>query len=67
MTSGRSDITDVCLELHHVTAKAILVSDGATDSEKVWLPLSQIEFEKNQDGTITVSGPEWLLTDKGLL
>lgn len=50
--------------------KAIAVADGSTEQvdgrerEKwYWLPRSQIEI--NPDGTVTM--PEWLARDKGLL
>lgn len=33
----------------------------------VWLPKSQIEVEENKDGTCTVTMPEWLAHDKGLI
>ena len=64
MTEGRSDLADICVEQKAITERAILVSDGTMEA---WLPLSQIEYEKNIDGTITVTGPEWLLTERGLL
>jgi len=66
-SSGQSDIIDVCLELHHQTEKAILVSDDGIQKNAKWLPLSQIEVEKNKDGTITVTAPQWLLKDKGFI
>lgn len=43
------------------TAAAILVDVGK--KEHVWLPESQTE--DNEDGTVTV--PEWLAMEKGLI
>lgn len=67
MTSGRSDIIDVTVELHHQTDKAVLVSDTGNREEAVWLPKSSIEIERQPNGTYIVSAPEWLLHDKGLI
>lgn len=63
---------DVEVFVHHTTHAAMLVSliepDGKTVSEKVWLPLSQIEAESTDSNeTTTVSIPEWLAIDKGLI
>ncbi len=65
MTSGRSDIIDISVEFTAQTSKAILVTDGTTEA---WLPLSQVEFERDPGGkTYTVSLPEWLAKDMGLI
>jgi len=61
MSSGKSNLVDLNLDLHHETDKAFLVSNGRTD--KVWLPKSQVE--DNGDNTFTM--PEWLAYDKGLI
>lgn len=63
MTSGASDLIEVCGEIRAQTEKAIKLFDGTREA---WLPISQIEVEKNADGTVTVTLPEWLATDKGL-
>jgi hypothetical protein len=63
----RSDLIDVTLQLHHETAKAILVSeDGDRDNAK-WLPLSQVEIERKERGIVIVTMPEWLAMDKDLI
>jgi hypothetical protein len=70
MGSGRSDIVDVCVFLHHETSKALLVSntgDPETDDDAVWLPKSLIEFEIGKDRSVTVSAAAWLLCRKGLI
>lgn len=62
----KSNIIDLDLHLHHETAKAILVSDTGDKDDAVWLPLSQIEIE-SESGFISVSLPEWLAREKGLI
>jgi hypothetical protein len=56
------DVED--LDIKNRTDKAILVDDGKVS---VWLPLSQVEVEEYRDGTYTVTLPEWLAKDKGLI
>jgi hypothetical protein len=67
----RSDLVDLLLFEHHRTAAAILVSDTGEAKDAVWLPLSQIEItptpSRSGGSEVTVTGPEWLLHDKGLL
>jgi hypothetical protein len=65
--NGKSDLIDVDVQLHHRTDKAILVSDDGDRDNAIWLPLSQIEVEEHQSGIITVTMPEWLAQDKGLI
>ena len=64
----RSNIIDVDVEVLHSTDKAVLVHTGNKESA-VWLPFSQIEIEPNGafDGIETVTLPEWLALDKGLI
>ena len=51
-----------------VEVKAILVRAGAKE-KAVWLPLSQVEIEPNGafEGIETVTLPEWLAIEKGLI
>lgn len=58
--AGRSDLVDISGEIRAQTDKAIQFYDGSTT---VWLPRSQIEI--NDDDTVTM--PEWLAMDKGLI
>lgn len=61
----KSDLTDISLMWHGETDKAIKVSeDGETF---IWLPKSQIEYEKKVDGSVTVTLPRWLYEDKGFI
>lgn len=63
----KSDLLDITVQLHHETAKAILVSDDGNKDNAVWLPLSQCEVERKSGGIVIVTLPEWLATDKGLV
>lgn len=68
----RSDLIDIACEVRRdVPGKpSIAVADGSTEEvdgrtrEKwFWLPRSQVEV--NPDGTVTM--PEWLALDRGLI
>lgn len=69
MTSHRSDLVDIACRVVRQSEKAVGVQDGTPDKERkgalqiFWLPRSQIEI--NDDGTITM--PEWLAHEKGLI
>jgi hypothetical protein len=74
----KSDLHDMTLALHHQTEKAILVSETGDEKKAVWLPKSKVEFAltgkvvQAQVGArkfpiVTVTLPEWLATDKGLV
>ena len=66
MGSSRSNLTDVTVQLHHETPKAILVSDGC-GGDQVWLAKSMIEVEEKGKGIVEVTLPEWLAIEKGLV
>jgi hypothetical protein len=62
----KSDLVDIAVVRHAETEKAILISDTGDKKDAVWVPKSQVEIE--DDGqTITVTMPEWLAKDKGLI
>lgn len=63
----KSDLLDISVQLHHETDKAILVSDDGDRDKAVWLPKSQVELEHTSDRIVTVTLPEWLAHDKGLI
>jgi hypothetical protein len=46
---------------------AILVSEDGDEDNAVWLPRSQIEYTTDRHGLTTVTLPEWLAEDKGLI
>jgi hypothetical protein len=61
-----NDLVDVIVQLHHETEKAWLVSDGT--STPTWIAKSMAELETNPGGkTHTLTGPEWVLLEKGLI
>jgi len=63
----KSDLVDLTMQLHVETPKAIRVSDDGDAAKAVWLPLSQIEFERKPRGIVIVTLPEWLAIEKGLV
>ena len=64
--SGRSDLLDLTLHIHHKTAQAVLVSEDGDKDRAVWLPLGQIEIEVTKTSAV-VTAPYWLAKDKGLI
>ena len=63
----KSNIIDIDVEVSHRTEKAVLVHTGIKE-DAVWLPLSQIEIEPSGfAGIETVSLPENLAAEKGLI
>lgn len=61
-------IIEVTVALHAYTDKAYLVSDDGTKEKAQWVPISQIEAERDLgDGMYELSLPEWLAYDKGLI
>jgi hypothetical protein len=66
---GKRELIDVAGCLHAETEKAILFSDTADREKAVWIPKSQCEFvhDGGQARFITVTLPEWLAQEKGLI
>jgi hypothetical protein len=64
----KSDLIDIDVQLLHETEKAVLVTDTVPE-KAVWLPRSKIEIEQSAafPGIHTVTLPEWLATEKGLI
>jgi hypothetical protein len=62
--SGRSDLIDIAVTIKRRSEKAVLVDHGG--KEDAWLPLSQIEIDEDATGT-TITLPEWLAVDKGMI
>jgi len=60
-------LTDITVQLHQETERAILVSDDGETDNAVWLPKSQVEFVTKSAGIIEVTLPEWLATERGLV
>ncbi len=64
----KSDIYDVNVIVVTATERAALVKGAFRETGKpVWVPLSLVELSDNGDGTLQMSGPEWLLVEKGFL
>lgn len=64
---AKSNIIDVELLYMHETEKGVLVAADET-TEPVWLPKSQVEIDAPVRGsTCTITLPEWLAADKGLI
>ena len=63
----KSDLIDIDVECTARTEKAVLVHAG-DKAEAVWLPLSQCEIAPGGiPGIETVTLPEWLALEKGLI
>ena len=64
---SKSDLVDIDVAVEHRTEKAALVHTGNKENA-VWVPLSQVEIEETGIGGIfTLTLPEWLAIDKGLV
>jgi hypothetical protein len=63
----KSDLVELTLRLHHITDRAILVSEDGNENKAKWIPLSQCEVETKPKGIVIVTMPEWLATDKGFV
>jgi len=63
----KSDVIDLTVQKLHETEKAVLVTVDVPENG-VWLAKSQIEIEPCATGGLfTVTLPEWLALDKGLI
>jgi hypothetical protein len=63
----RSNLLDISVSVLIETEKAWLVTDGLPD-DGVWIPKSQAEIEPSATGGIfTLTLPEWLAKEKGLI
>jgi len=65
--SARSDLVDMELHLHHETSLAVFVSETGDRAQAVWLPTSQCEVERLGGNRVSVTLPERLATEKGLI
>lgn len=61
-----SELVDLAVEKHHETDKAWLVSDTGRGDDGVWIPKSQAELVE-EGGCFTLTCPEWLAIEKGLV
>lgn len=64
----RSDIVEINVFVRHRTERGALVQSAYTAREPVWVPLSLVEIDENDDGkTHRLHIPEWLAIQKGLV
>lgn len=64
----KSDLIDMTVQIRATTDRAVLVERTTMSREPAWVPLSQVELaacDNGQDFTLTL--PEWLALEKGLL
>lgn len=64
---GKRELVDITCEVRKETDKGLAIWDGEEDKDgkEVWTWLPKSEVEVNDDGTITL--PEWLAKNKGLI
>ncbi len=68
--SARSDLKDIEVFIRRETEKAWgIAADRGRASDLIWVPKSQCEFEPGDgsDKPGTLTAPEWLLKEKGLI
>lgn len=58
------NLTDIACEIKHQTAAAYLINDGL---KEVWLPKSLTEVNDEDPKNFSVTIPEWLAMEKGLI
>lgn len=66
----KSDLVDLEALVIASTEKAVCISATGEKKDAVWVPLSQCEVdwpEGGMAGKATVTMPEWLALDKGLI
>ena len=66
---GANRLHDLTLTLRQEKPLSIAVTDPAKAGAApwIWLPKSQIEFEKKSATIVVVTLPEWLAKEKGLV
>lgn len=62
-----TDYIDTTVEIHAETDRAILVSEDGDEFGAVWLPLAEIEVSRRRGAKASISVPEWLAEDRGLV
>jgi len=60
-------VTDIEVQVHFRTDRAILISATGDEADAVWIPLSSCEVEMRTGGTAIVTLPEHLAIDRGLV
>lgn len=62
----KSNITDINVLIVHQTERAVLVK-ADEDADGVWLPLSQVEIDREPGRYGVVTLPVWLAEEKELI
>ena len=68
----RSNLIDLTVIYQTRTGAAVCIRE-TEDSPDIWLPLSEVEVYREDElpparhDVVTLTGPEWLFTEKGLL
>jgi len=64
-----NELIDLTMIVHRETDKAILASDSGDPDDAVWLAKSQIEIvqETTHTSVRTITLPEWIAVEKGLI
>lgn len=64
---SNSNLIDLTVQVHHMTDRAVLISDTGETDDAVWLPLSQCEVLQRPNCMAIVTMPEWLAVERGLV
>lgn len=66
---ARSTLCEINVKVIRTTERGALVATAFRDCTAVWVPLSQVELVSNEDAanTYTLTLPEWLAMEKGLV
>lgn len=66
---SRQDLHDVTVYLRRETEKAWGIASAKDPGEIIWLPKSQCKLERHEGPgkIVTLTAPEWLLDQKGLI
>jgi hypothetical protein len=62
----KTQLYDASFEFVRETERAICVTEDGGKTE-IWLPKSQIEYDILRDGSVEVTMPVWLATEKKLV
>lgn len=60
------ELVDIEVLIAHETERAVMIKE-AEDSEPIWLPKSQVEIHGDVGDTGTITLPEWLAEERGLI
>lgn len=67
MQALKSNIIDIDVHVHVKTINAVLVSETGDRDAAEWLPLSQVEVDMTAPASATLTLPEWLAIERGLV